>query len=158
MLDLFDPFLSNLPSHSSRRHIQVWIWWHHLCSLIMTNHPLNHLLVCYSIVNWTFLCETTEDSVIFFVSRQKGEEIKHSPAYNLHTVVTIPSEQAVLTEMEIRLLLSPVKSQKAWPDADVHWKAITKSVICVYPENTWRGSKCNNVQRQWRLSIWTLAA
>lgn len=82
--------LSNLPSLSSRRRIPVLIWWHHLCSLIMTNHPLNHSLGCCFIANWAFLCETTEGSVIVFVRREKGEEIKRSPAYNLHTVVTFP--------------------------------------------------------------------
>ena len=88
--------LSNLPSHSSRRGIPVLIWWHHVCTLIMTNHPLNHSRGCYAIVNWACLRKTTEDSVISFVRREKGEEIKCSPGYNLHTVVTFLLAQAVL--------------------------------------------------------------
>lgn len=63
--------LSNVPSWWSHCHIPLIIWWHHLCSLIMTNRPLNHSLGCYSIVHWTSLCKTAVNSVTFFWEEKK---------------------------------------------------------------------------------------
>lgn len=51
------------------------IWWHHLCGLIMTNHPLNHSLECYSTVNRTLTWKMAVDPVIILWKREREKQI-----------------------------------------------------------------------------------